>query len=379
MKKLTLTLINDRRGKGSSKNPTSVEIRFSYGSERRYVSTGVMVTPGQWSKSSQKIIKCKNADELNAKVAIYMDKAEKVAKKLMESNEVDLSLVQPLMQREGRNEKSFIEYCEERTVKRKVCEHTKGRYKVFTKFLRSWKKIVTFTDAENVANVRDMDEYLHRIGKKQSTIYDYHKYLKLFINDALVDGLMDKNPYKSLPFKIGRGEKKYVDNITEEQFEKLKSITLVSPHLDKVRDLFLFQCYTGMAYSDLMAFDYSECVEVEGNLFYRSKRTKTDVDFAFQLLEPAIEILKKYDYHLPTISNQKYNDYLKALGMMIGVEGMHSHMGRGTAATLFLSKGMQINIVQKVLGHTTLRQTVRYARTLNKDVRGAFNKLEGKL
>ena len=72
-------------------------------------------------------------------------------------------------------------------------------------------------------------------------------------------------------------------------------------------------------------------------MFYHSKRTKTDTDFVFQLLDPALEILKKYKYRLPKISNQKYNDYLKVVGMMVGVGRLHSHMGRATAATLFLS------------------------------------------
>ena len=114
-------------------------------------------------------------------------------------------------------------------------------------------------------------------------------------------------------------------------------------------------------------------------MFYHAKRTKTDTDFVFILLEPAVEILEKYNYKLPIMSNQKYNDYLKIIGVMIGYDGLHSHAGRGTAATLFLSKGMPINVVQKVMGHKSIRQTLRYARTLNKDVIGAFDNLEGKL
>ena len=128
-----------------------------------------------------------------------------------------------------------------------------------------------------------------------------------------------------------------------------------------------------------MAFDFSACEEEEKKMVYKSHRTKTDTDFSFQLLAPAMEILRKYDFKLPHLSNQKYNDYLKVIGMMAGVSNLRSHMGRGTAATLFLSKGMPINVVMKVLGHTTLRQTTRYARTLNKDIRVEFDKLEGKL
>ena len=114
-------------------------------------------------------------------------------------------------------------------------------------------------------------------------------------------------------------------------------------------------------------------------MFYHAKRTKTDTDFVFQLLTPAVDLLEKYDFKLPKISNQKYNDYLKVIGQMVGVDRLHTHMGRATAATLFLSKGMPINIVARVLGHTSLRQTTRYARTLSKDVQSAFDALEGKM
>ncbi len=128
-----------------------------------------------------------------------------------------------------------------------------------------------------------------------------------------------------------------------------------------------------------MAFDFNECDLVDGKYLYHDRRVKNSVDFVLQLLPQAVEILEKYNYKLPQISNQKYNDYLKVIGLMIGVNNLHSHMGRATAATMFLSKGMPINIVSKVLGHTNLRQTQRYARTLSRDVRAAFDALENKI
>ena len=290
----------------------------------------------------------------------------------------DLSLIPALFNGEQDKNISFIDYCKKRMNERKVHDHTKKRYAVFIRFLQDWGKIISFSDC-NVSKVRAMDEFLHKQGKAQCTIYDYHKYLKLFINDAMIDGLLEQNPYKFLPFHIGKGEKQYVDCCTEEQFNEIKKLDLSTTHLQAARDLFLFQCYTGLAYSDLASFDYANCVEKDGKMFYHAKRTKTDTDFVFQLLSPAVEILEKYDFSLPKISNQKYNDYLKVIGQMVGVERLHSHMGRATAATLFLSKGMSINIVARVLGHTTLRQTTRYARTLSKDVQSAFDALEGKM
>lgn len=378
MGNVTFNVINNRLRRGSSYKATSVEFSFYCDGKRKYVSTGIMIHPSEWSDKQKVIIKRKDAKILNEMLDAWKAKAVRVVKKAVDESITDLNYVVQLMKNEDSSHITFIEYCEKRRDERKVSEHTKQRYDVFIKFLKDWGKIVSFSDC-NVSKVRAMDERLTKQGKAQCTIYDYHKYLKLFINDAIVDGFLEQNPYKMLPFRIGRGEKQYVDCINEDQFNAIKSLSITAPHIRKTRDLFLFQCYTGLAYSDLMSFSYKNCEEIDGKLFYHAKRTKTDTDFVFQILEPAKVILEKYDYQLPKISNQKYNDYLKVVGGLVGVPSLHSHMGRATAATLFLSKGMPINIVSRVLGHTTLRQTTRYARTLNKDVMGAFDDLEGKM
>ena len=377
MAKINLSIIHNRLKRATSKHEVSVELCFCAKRQRKYFSTGVKVTTTQWSDASKMVVKRKDADELNEIIQAYRARANEIISKVVKEGCCDLNVV--ISQMNGEDEgTSFIEYCERRRNERKVCEHTKKRYDVFIKFLKTWGKIKSFQDC-NVSKVRAMDEYLHRQDKAQCTIYDYHKYLKLFINDAMIDGLIEQNPYKFLPFHIGKGEKQYVDCVTEEQFAAIKKLKLSTPHILHARDLFLFQCYTGLAYSDLASFNYDNCEEIGGKMFYHAKRTKTDTDFVFQLLKPALEILQKYDFKQPKMSNQRYNDYLKAIGQMVGVDRLHTHMGRATAATLFLSKGMPINIVARVLGHTTLRQTTRYARTLNKDVQSAFDALEGKM
>lgn len=371
-------VVFDRMHRSTPQKCASVEFRFTCRGKQKYVSTGIKLFSTQWSKKKECVIKHDDAANLNKMLGSYKKRAYELVEKFSLANDFDLERLVKVFAGADESNVTFLDYCKKRRNERKVCEHTKKRYDVFIKFLGVWGKIVAFADC-NISNIRAMDEFLHKEGKAQCTIYDYHKYLKLFINDAVIDGLVDKNPYEMLSFHIGKGEKQYVDCITEEQFNAIKKLHIATPHIQCARDLFLFQCYTGLAYSDLMSFDYSNCEEVGGKWFYHAKRTKTDTDFVFQLLTPAVDLLKSYEFKLPHISNQKYNDYLKVIGQMVGVERLHSHMGRATAATLFLSKGMPINIVARVLGHTNLRQTTRYARTLNKDVCSAFDSLEGKI
>ncbi len=374
--RIVLSIINDRKHKASTKSTGAVELRFTLDRKQKYFATGVNVYAGEWRNG--KVVRRKDAQALNDRIEAYAHKAECIIAQMVEQDKCNLDVLMEKMRDGGKNAQDFASYCEMRAKRRMVREGTRKRYAVFVGFLRSWGGIRDFEDI-TVAKIRELDELLHERGLSQGTVYNYHKTLKLFVRDAIVDGLMEKNPYTVLPFKIGRGEKDFVDCLTPEQFEDFKTIDLRSPHLERVRDLFLFQCYTGLAYSDLMSFDFTQCEESGGKYFYRAKRTKTDTDFTFQLLTPAIEILQKYDFVLPQISSQKYNDYLKVVGSMIGVSDMHSHMGRATAATMFLSKGMPMNVVSSVLGHKNIRQTQRYARTLSKDVKNAFDLLEGKM
>lgn len=374
--RIVLSIINDRKHKASTKTTGAVELRFTLDRKQKYFATGVSVYAGEWRNN--KVVRRKDAQTLNDCIEAYVRKAEGIIAQMVEDNDCSLDALLEQMRDGGKKIQDFASYCETRAKRRKVREGTRKRYAVFIGFLHSWGGIQEFEDI-TVAKVREMDEFLHERGLAQGTVYNYHKSLKLFVRDAIVDGLMEKNPYSALPFRIGRGEKDYVDCLTPEQFEEFKAVDVKTPHLERVRDLFLFQCYTGLAYSDLMSFDFTQCEESDGKFFYRAKRTKTDTDFTFQLLTPAMEILKKYNFVLPQISSQKYNDYLKVIGAMIGVSDMHSHMGRATAATMFLSKGMPLNVVSSVLGHKNIRQTQRYARTLSKDVKSAFDMLEGKM
>lgn len=347
--------------------------------QQKYFSTGIKVFADEWDYQECKVVRHPDRMELNQRLTAIRAKAYKIVNKAYDDEDgFDFNLLTRMFRGEPAKKIDFPTYCEQRTAARRVSESTRTRYRVFTRFLRSWGKIISFSDL-TVAKIRAMDEYLHTRKMGLATIYNYHKSLKLFINDAVIDNLVQDNPYRRLSFKIPRGDKHYVDCLTIEQFESIRSLAVTNPHLAKVRDLFLFQCYTGLAYSDLMAFDFCKCNLIDGKFFYHNRRVKTDVDFVLQLLPQVVEILNKYNNKLPEISNQKYNDFLKVIGSMVGVDNLHSHMGRATAATMFLSNGMPINVVSKVLGHTNLHQTQRYARTLSRDVRSAFDALEDKI
>ena len=158
--------------------------------------------------------------------------------------------------------------------------------------------------------------------------------------------------------------------------------------LEQVRDVFLFSCYTGLSYVDVKDLKASEiCTSFDGKLWIMKHRQKTDTPVNVPLLKIPLAILKKYEGQLPkgellpVLSNQKLNSYLKEIGDLCGInKNITFHLARHTfATTTTLSKGVPIETVSKMLGHTNIETTQIYARITNEKIRKDMSLLEDKL
>ena len=158
--------------------------------------------------------------------------------------------------------------------------------------------------------------------------------------------------------------------LTEDEVKKIKDKQLYCDRLDKVRDLFLFQCFTGLAYADMAKLTKEDFLGNSlGQTYIKKERCKTRVTFIAVLLPEALEVAKKYDYELPVLSNQKYNAYLKEIKDICGIsKPLHTHIGRHTAATYLLNKGLSLETVAKILGHSSTSITKHYAKLLDNSV-----------
>lgn len=197
--------------------------------------------------------------------------------------------------------------------------------------------------------------------------------LKTVMLYAFNNALIKHNPFSTT--KIVKRVKE-VEFLTEKEIQVIKKKNLIS-RLDKVRDLFLFQCFTGLSYVDMSLLTKDDFKVNEYNqIFIHKERVKTGVSFTTVLLEDAVRIIKKYDYQLPVISNQKYNGYLKEIQDICCIKkSLHSHIGRHTAATYLLNKGIPLETVSKILGHSNIKQTQHYAKLVDKSVFAAINKI----
>ena len=146
------------------------------------------------------------------------------------------------------------------------------------------------------------------------------------------------------------------------------------------RDLFLFQVYTGLSYSDAEAFDISDYKKVDGKWVNVGNRIKTGVPYVSQLMPQVVEILERYGMQTPKINNVQYNQSLKVIQQALGIKTrLHSHLGRHTFGTRMQAFGAKLENVQKMMGHKDIRMTQRYAKVLAQSVRDDFTMVEEKL
>lgn len=373
-------LVYDRRHQATSDKEGAVDLRVCFDCKQKFLSTGVKVYPRQWDGKNECVKLRNDATSLNKALSDIKNDAITLLTEMSKTGYVDLARLNEIFKPKAYD-LTFHEYMKDRISKRNVSENTRERYASFYKvFVDEYGKMKNFSDITE-AGVRDYDEWLHkRIVNghlmQQSTIYSHHKYLRLFIYDALTDGYVDKNPYQSKRIKIDHGESGQIPSLTIDQVEQIESLEL-DGFVGKTKDLFLFQCYTGLAFSDMQKFklsNYSQ--DKDGNYLIKDKRTKTDTTYIFMLSEKALAIVMKYKGKIPAISNQKYNQYLKVLGQMIGVPTLHSHMGRSTFASTCLNQGMNTDVLKHCLGHVTTFETNRYATMQDETIKQAFKDIK---
>lgn len=273
---------------------------------------------------------------------------------------------------------SFLDFMEEAILKDDLAPYTKQQRLVALRSLREFGQIVTFADL-TPANIQDYDGWLRmsRNGKRYAgtTIDNYHKRVHKYIHKAYERGIIERDPYDCV--KIVHGKNKERKPLLEQELVLLRDAEIKDKCLERVRDLFIFAAYTGLAYVDAAAFDFETMTEQLGGIYYiDGKRTKTGSDFYTPILPPAMDVLKKYNFKLPFISNQKVNMYLHVLEKQLGIKKSISyHVARHTFATVVLSYNVPIDKVARMLGHKNIKTTQIYAKILKTSIQDQGERL----
>lgn len=226
-----------------------------------------------------------------------------------------------------------------------------------------------------------IQDYIHFLKTEknlsENTLIRYMKVIKKITNMAIANDWMAKDPFINIRFHEQEVHKEF---LTKEELEKLRKKKFDIPRLDLVRDVFLFQCWTGLAFIDVFDLKQEHIIpDNEGNLWVRKSRQKTNIMCNIPLLDIPLQILDKYKNDplckkrgvlLPVLSNQKMNSYLKEIADFCGIKkNLSTHTGRHTFSTVVaLANNVSLENIAKMLGHTNTRMTQRYAKVLDQTI-----------
>lgn len=371
----TVRFYYDRKKKATPTKASYIEIEVNYERRHRYFSTGVKVLPNQWDGSQ--VVRHPQSIAANATLSKRLQQIKEAINLIYIRGE-DFSLSGIVITKKGADPGgNFLTYLENKITTRKDITPITARTQMkLVTALNEFKSNVSFAELTR-RFVRAFDEWLHGRDLKQTSVFCYHKILKTYVKFAMEEGLLVEDPYQGLKFDKGKSStRKYLE---QEEIEAIENLKVDNDSVMNARDLFLFQCYTGLAYVDLASIKLEGMRMVGGKYVIKGNRHKTGTNFHVVLLKPAVEILERHNFKLPIISNQKYNLFLKAVAAHAGLNfNLTSHCGRHTFATWCLNNGVEISTLKEMLGHTHTSTTEIYGKLLAKTVRGAFDRLDEK-
>ena len=255
-----------------------------------------------------------------------------------------------------------------RTCKKHVAAFIKKKYK---------KNDIPVQDVDHKF-ITGLEYYLKTTRKcAHNSAIKYITNFKKIIRIAHANDWIDKDPFLHWKAKLKIVEREF---LTEEEIQKIIELNLKMERLDQVRDIFVFCCFTGLAYADVKKLNRGDISEgADGEEWVKTKRSKTDTRSNIPILPIAKTIIEKYkdnellkekDLVLPVLSNQKMNAYIKEIAILAGItKNLTFHLARHTfATTVTLTNGVPIESVSKMLGHTNLKTTQHYAKILDMKV-----------
>lgn len=403
---------NLRKEQGISKKPQKIYCRLTSNKERRNFSTGYFITSNTWCKTTERVkSKDETSKEINDNLTLLKQKIINCYFGLKQSQ--DKQSILDRIQAEVFKVPSPIDTipCEPdeseiRVLADKYIKDLKekfyagiiseGTFKSYKSAIVIFLEFASLYYSTNTTYIASIDKLFffnfenHLLVKKKLKSNYAHKLLsntrKLF-NYAYDLGILESK--FSIRFKV-----KYTNpyrailNISE--LKVLEGLEFNKPHQEEARDCFLFQCYTGLAYSEIKGIRRENIKIIEGDRWIVINRKKTGTESKLILLPIASAILDKYAAHpycnktnqlLPVRSNAKYNIALKEVQAAGNLNTtLYSHVGRHIfASTVALQFGLPMETLAKVLGHTNLRTTMIYGKILDNKIKNDFAALRERL
>jgi site-specific recombinase XerD len=370
-----------------------VYLRITIDGERADISSKRYINPDKWNANGQKLggsgeeVRALNIYLKTLEHQVYEVHRNMIEKKLpltaaglknilLKKDEPEKGkMLVPIFEEHNRQVKALIG--------REYAQGTLDRYQTSLKhtieFLQ-WKYKVNDINIQGINHefIMSYDFYLRSERKcNNNSTVKYLKNFKKIILICIANGWLDKDPFIKYKPKVKEVIREY---LTKEDLQQISDKQFSNVRLSQVRDIFLFSCYTGLAYADVKKLKREEIsIGLDGQKWIFTSRQKTDTASRIPLLPTALQIMQKYENYpecadlgklLPVLSNQKMNSYLKEIADVCNIEKeLTFHIARHTfATTITLANGVSIESVSKMLGHTNIRTTQHYAKILDSKV-----------
>ncbi|MCD8739377.1 site-specific integrase [Mucilaginibacter roseus] len=382
-----------KRTKLQSGGNAPIYLRITVESSRVEVATKRNVNPAIWNVDAQKAIG--NSDEarsVNKHLKTLEQNAFEIYREMME-RKIPITAQSFKDRLNGVDDTEptrtlvsiFKEHNEkmEALIGKEYAPATALRYQTTLKHVVSFLKWKYKTEDINILDldhefVTSLEFYFRTVRNcNNNSAVKYIKNLKKIVHICMANNWLDKNPFGKYKTKI---KEVIRDFLSIEELTTIQNKRFVSERLSQVRDIFLFSCFTGLAYADVNKLRRVEInTGIDNNKWIFTTRQKTDTASRIPLLPVALDILAKYENHpecinggkmLPVPSNQKMNAYLKEIADVCGIQKeLTFHIARHTfATTVTLANGVSIESVSKMLGHKNIRTTQHYAKILDSQV-----------
>lgn len=390
-----------KRSKKTDDGLTPIYLRITIDGKSFEISAKRWVLPEKWDVKSQRQ---KGASEDARNLNIHLSNLKQKVYSAFNALSIDNEFITVELLKEKLSGKSKVTHtllpifmdhnskCE-KLVGTGYAPGTIERYKTTLKHIRDFmetKYKIKDIDIEKIDNsfISEFDFYLRSVRKcgNNSTV-KYVKNFKKIIRICMANGWLAKDPFANYKAKV-----KPVTPIFlyEDELNAIIKKSFEMDRLDQVRDIFVFSCFTGLAFVDVEKLSPKNiCIGIDGKKWVSTKRQKTDINSSVPLLPIAEAIVNKYKDNkfcqiknrlLPVLSNQKMNAYLKEIATVCGIrKELTYHTARHTfATTVTLSNGVPIESVSKMLGHSSIKMTQHYAKITDTKVSRDMSELSGK-
>ena len=365
----------------------TIYLRITVNGKRAEVSTMRKIALSKWNAKANKLIGYSiEARQTNRQLDIIKNRIYEIYQNLL-NEDIDLVTAKGIRDEYigvRKSRKLILEILEEhnlrmeRLVGKDYSFRTLQRYKTTKKHLAKFiKASYSLTDYPlKKIDVKYVNGFIYFLKSEQNLSHNsalkYVAYFKKIIRVAYANGWLDKDPFYNFKLRSETIDKEFLSN---DELIKLIQSDFSIPRLEHVRDVFIFSCYTGLAYVDVAKLREDDIViGMDGGRWIKVNRTKTKTLSSIPILPIAEQIISKYSSQskfetklLPVYSNQRTNGYLKEIADLSGItKKLTFHMARHTfATTVTLSNGVPIESVSKMLGHKSLKTTQHYAKILD--------------